>query len=138
MSILNKIIGKFVGNKAERDYGELEPYVGKVNAEFDKLRDISNDELRAKTNNLKEIIRNGLKPLEDEIAEMKEKAESDDIDVSESEAIYEKIDKVSKIIDDKLEEVLEEILPEAFAIVKETARRFNDNEKLVHSYVINK
>ncbi len=129
MNIVNTILGKFLGNKSDRDVKEVTPVVEKVKLEYEQLQDISNDDLRNKTNELKLRIQEYIKPTQDQINELKSKADSID-NISEKEEIYDNIDKLEKDINEKLEEVLDEILPTAFAIVKETARRFNDKEYL--------
>ncbi|MBI4647313.1 MAG: preprotein translocase subunit SecA [Bacteroidia bacterium] len=118
------------GNKSERDVKEIVPIAEKVKEEYAKLGSLTNDELRTKSAELKEKVRNFLKPYEDEIAEWKEKAESGQLDIYETENIYENIDKQTKEINNKIEEILNEVLPEVFAVVKETAKRFYENERL--------
>ncbi len=97
--------------------------------EFEKLRDISNDELRDKTLELKKVILKYIEEDEKEIRSLKEKAETEE-DVYNKEEIYAQIDKIEKHIDDKLEEILGESVPVGFAIMKETARRFKENSTL--------
>ena len=129
MSVVNKILGLFLGNKYERDMKEIDPYVEKVHVEFQKLQNLSNDELRDKTADLKKDILNGIKDDEEEIRLMKEKAEKEE-DVYNKEEIYNAIDKLEKQIEEKLEGILDEHLPLAFAIMKETARRFKENSEI--------
>src|SRR5690606_30326518 len=102
----------------------------KIKVEYAKLDVLSNDELRAKTSYFKEAISEYLAPIDAEIEELKAQAEQDDVDMSSKTTLYEKVDKLEKERDKKLEEVLMQILPEAFAVVKETARRFTENKKL--------
>jgi preprotein translocase subunit SecA len=129
MSIINSVLGLFLGNKYERDIKEINPYVGKTHIEFDKLRNISNDELREKTDLLRLEITGSMEADETEIKVLREKAEKEE-DVNLKEEYYNSIDKIEKQINEKLEVVLDEAIPRAFAIVKETARRFNENEEL--------
>jgi preprotein translocase subunit SecA len=129
MSILTKILGLFLGNKYQRDIKEINPYVEKVHMEFEKLRDLSNDQLRDKTLELKKVILKYIEEDEKEIRSLKEKAETEE-DIYNKEEIYALIDKIEKHIDDKLEEILDESVPVAFAIMKETARRFKENSTL--------
>jgi len=129
MSIINKVLGLFLGNKYERDIKEINPYVEKVHMEFEKLRDLSNDELRDKTSELKKEILGYIEEDENEIKSLKEKAEVEE-DVYKKEEIYNEIDKIEKIITGKLEEILDDCLPRAFAVVKETTRRFKENSVL--------
>jgi len=124
-------LAKLVGSKVEKDRKELQPYIGKVNLEFAKLREISNDELRQKTQDLKAYIRQQLLPLDEQIATLRKQiADNPQMNILEQEKIFNKIDELEKEHDKELEKVLEEILPQAFAIVKETARRFKENEVL--------
>ena len=127
-----KILNKFFGSKSERDRKELAPVVEQVNAEFAKLQSLSNDELRAKTINFKERIAEHLKQIEAEISELEQKAEADfDMDLQQKEDIYRKVDQLKKDRNQQIEDVLKELLPEAFAVVKETAKRFTLTPKLV-------
>jgi preprotein translocase subunit SecA len=126
MSIINNVLGLFLGNKYERDLKELNPYVDKIHKEFDKLGSLSNDELRGKTDELKKEILAGVESFENEIKELRAKAEKEE-NMDLKEEIYNQIDKVAKQTDTKLEEVLEGAVPLAFAIMKETARRFKEN-----------
>jgi len=129
MDIVNKILGLFLGNKYERDIKEISPYVVNILQEYDKLQNLSNDQLRDLTSSLKQEILNEIEPDRNEIKSLKEKAESED-DVYRKEEFYNEIDKVEKLIDEKLEKKLDELIPRAFAIVKETARRFKENSVL--------
>ncbi|UBM57866.1 preprotein translocase subunit SecA [Marinilongibacter aquaticus] len=131
LKLITKGIKKVFGTKSEKDVKELTPYVIATNEEYAKLHDLSNDEFRAKTWALKERIKEALKPITDEIAELKEKAENDNsLGIDEKERIFKKIDELTEKEDEELEVVLLEILPEAFAIVKETAKRFKENDQL--------
>ncbi len=130
MSILNKIMGKFFKSKSDRDIKELEPLVEKINEHFKALQSLSNDELRAKTISFKEAIQTAIVAETDEIKDLKIKVEQEeDVDVKES--LYNRIDELKKISYEKSEGVLEQILAEAFAVVKETARRFTEQEEVV-------
>ncbi|MBN2862120.1 MAG: preprotein translocase subunit SecA [Bacteroidales bacterium] len=130
MSVINKVLGMFLGNKYERDMKEINPFVDKIHQEYEKIKDLSNDQLRDKTEELKKEIHNHIEVDENEIRSLREKAESSE-DVYGKEEIYNEIDKIEKNINTKLEEILDELVPRAFAIVKETARRFKENEELV-------
>lgn len=130
MSFINTILSKFVGNKAQRDLKETQPVVDKIKAAYEEIKNLSNDDLRARTGVLKQRIKDHVKALENEIAELREKAEKDETPMDEIEDIYRKIDKLEKELLKKIEEALDEVLPEAFSIVKETARRFKENEKV--------
>ena len=127
---LGKIVGKFLGNKADRDMKEVAPYVEKVAAEFEKLQGITNDELRARSAALKLKIEDYVSEEKRSVEEMKTHAEDPEVDVNEVEALYQEIDKLEGRIDEKYEEILNEVLPESFAIIKETARRFKENSEI--------
>jgi preprotein translocase subunit SecA len=126
MSIVNKVLGLFLGNKYERDMKEINPYVEKVHEEFALLQNLTNDQLRDKTAEIKEAIHKEIEGDEGQIKELKLKAEAEE-DVDAKESIYNEIDKIEKTIEEKLEGILDRHLPIAFAIVKETARRFKEN-----------
>ncbi len=130
MSFINDILAKFIGNKAQRDLQETQPFVEKIKLAYNLVKDLNNDDLRALTGTLKERIKAHIKPLEDEIAELRAKAESDETPMDEVEEIYRKVDKLDKELLKKTEEALNDVLPEAFSIVKETARRLKENEKV--------
>lgn len=121
---LNKLLGK----KSDRDFRELWPVVEKVKIEYDLIVRMSNDELRAKTEDLKEQIRDFIADDLKEINKLKSEAESDETEITDREEIYRNIDKLDKRVLEKIEQKLDEILPVAFALVKETARRFVENE----------
>ncbi len=127
---VSKIIGKFVGNKADRDMREVAPFVGKIRASYETLQVLSNDELRERSAALKQKVTDYVAEEKENLEALKAKAESPDVNVTEKEFIYSEIDKLDEQIDEKFEVVLNEILPEAFAVIKETARRFNDNEEM--------
>ncbi len=129
MSVINKVLGLFLGNKYEKDIKEIDPFVNLVHKEFEKLQGLTNDELRDKTADLKEQILSGIVENLEEIKRLRENAEKEE-DVYLKEEIYNNIDKLEKNVEDKLEGILDEKLPEAFAIVKETAKRFKQNSVL--------
>ncbi len=123
-------LSKLFGSKSERDIKRIMPLVEKTKEEFAKLESLSNDNLRAKTTELKQRIQDYLADTDREIAELKAEAEQPEMEMAEKTAIYEKADTLGKDRDKKLEEVLIQVLPEAFAVVKETARRFTQNTEL--------
>ena len=129
MSIINSILGLFLGNKYERDIKEINPFVEKTHVEFEKLQNLSNDQLRDKTIELKKEILSHIEEDEKNILSLKEKAEKEE-DVYLKEELYNEADKIEKLIEEKLEKVLDECVPRAFAIVKETAKRFKENTTL--------
>lgn len=120
------IIKKVFGSKSERDMKQVRPILEKVLAAYKDIDKLSNDELRARTEELKKKIREREEPFEKRIAEIKEHLESD-IPVSEKEKLATESDKLVKEEDEEIEKVLNVILPEAFAIMKSTARRFAQN-----------
>jgi preprotein translocase subunit SecA len=122
---------KILGTKSEKDIRSIDPIVVEINEVFKTLSSISNDELRAKSKKLKEKIQDGIKEEKDEIATIRKKIEMEPaMDVNSKEELYKEIDEIEVKITQKIEEILEEILPEAFAILKETARRFKENKEL--------
>jgi len=129
MSIINDILGLFLGNKYERDMKEINPFVEKIHIEFEKLQNLSNDQLRDKTQELKKEILEYIAEDENKIKSIKESAEEEE-DVYRKEESYNEIDKIEKQINEKLEIILDECVPRAFAIVKETARRFKEQSEL--------
>jgi len=132
LDFLNKAVTKIFGSKSDKDIKEVTPLLEKTREEFPKLAPLSNDELRGKTAFFRQRIREYLAEVEREIAEKrKEVDEQPDMDPDEKEKIYKEVDLLEKEHDKKLEEALLEILPEAFAVVKETARRFFENKTLV-------
>jgi preprotein translocase subunit SecA len=131
--MINSIVkgfSKIFGNKSERDIKEMKPLVDEINRHFDQYKNISNDELRGKTLEFKSRIADFLKDIDAEIAELKTRAEGEDVDIALTEEIFNDIDKLKKKRDEELEKVLKQILPEAFAVVKETARRFSENTQI--------
>jgi preprotein translocase subunit SecA len=129
MDIVNKVLGLFLGNKYERDIKEITPYTIEILREYEKLNDLSNDELRDLTLVLKREIREEMEPDENEIKSLKNKAEEEE-DVYRKEEYYNEIDKIEKLIDEKLEKKLDQLVPRSFAVIKETARRFVENSVL--------
>jgi preprotein translocase subunit SecA len=129
MSIINNVLGLFLGNKYERDIKEINPYTEKIKQESEKVKDLSNDDLRDRTDELRKEILGSIEGDENEIKSLREKAEKEE-DVYLKEEIYNEIDKIEKLINDKLEVVLDQVVPRAFAIVKETAKRFKENSVL--------
>jgi preprotein translocase subunit SecA len=125
-------ITKLFGNKSDRDVKAIMPLVERTKEEFAKLEQISNDELRAKTVAFKNIIAEGLTDIDKEIKEIKGRVENDaaEIEVAEKTDLYTQLDKLQKERDKELEVILLRILPEAFAVVKETARRLANNATL--------
>lgn len=124
-------ISKLFGSKSERDVKSIQPIVEKIKAEYAKLGSLSNDELRAKTIYFKETIAEGLSGIDSEIQAIKDRTENElDMDVAEKVELYTQLDKLEKDRNKELEDILMNILPEAFAVVKETASRLAANSSL--------
>ncbi len=128
--MLNAILSKLFGNKSDRDLMPIYPVVKQVNEEYNKLQSLSDDELRNKTNEFKDYIKSKLSGLDSNIAELQEQTEVTDIDLNDKDDLFKEIDKLKKQRDAAIENALTELLPQAFAVVKETARRFTENKKL--------
>jgi preprotein translocase subunit SecA len=124
MGLIDGIIAKLFGTKSDRDLKELMPIVNRVKEAYPRFVNLSNDELRSETERLKKKIREYISAEENKVAELKTQMETEGIDFDEKEKVYSEVDSLIKLIDVKIEEILNEILPEAFSIVKETARRF--------------
>lgn len=125
----NEFLTKLFGNKSQRDLKEITPYVEKIKAVYPSIQQLSNDELRKKVDDIKQHI-------QDYVAEERAKVDKlregiDNKELEEREAIWAEVDKIEKEITDKMEVVLEEVLPEVFAIMKDTARRFTENPEVV-------
>lgn len=125
---LNNLLAKIFGNKSDKDLKELRPYVAKINEQFEKVKTWSNDELRSRSSAMREEIRDYVRAENDRISELKASVEGKEL--SEREAIWAEVDKIEEHILDMKEEKLTELLPEAFAIMKDTARRFMENETI--------
>jgi preprotein translocase subunit SecA len=129
MSIINRVLTIFLGNKEERDLKEINPYIGMIRTETEKLISLSNDELRDRSAILRKEIRESVAEEEKHINDLKAEAEREE-DVNLKEELYNQVDKLDKQVLEKIESKLDEVLPAAFAIMKETARRFKENEVL--------
>lgn len=130
LDFVNKVLNKVIGNKSEKDIKALEPRVEEINKIFAGLESLSNDELRAKTQEFKERINEYVAEPRARIEELKTQTEDSNTDILAKENIYADIDKIEEEIDGKVEEILDQILPEAFAVIKETARRFKEHDSL--------
>ncbi len=129
LGFISKIFG---GSKSEKDVKKIEPFVGKINQFFATYQSISNDELRNKTLEFRQRIKEYLTEIDAEIIAKNTAAEELPFnDLMGKDSIYQEVDKLKKERDKKIEEVLLDILPEAFAVVKETARRFKENTEIV-------
>ncbi len=130
MAIIDTIIKTFLGDKSVKDIKKIQPVVDVVNQEFDKLSDLSNDQLRSKTLELQKEIFEYFQTEKSEIDSLKNDIEEEKFDLTEREDVYKRIDKLEEEIDNKIEKKLNQILPQAFAIIKETAKRFKENSEI--------
>ena len=126
---LSKILQSLFGNKSSRDMKLIQPLVEKVKAVYPEIQSLSNDALRAKTNEIKKYVQDSAKEQKQQIEELKSKIEDTPID--EREEIFNQIDKLEKEALEVYEKSLNEVMPVAFSIVKDTARRFAENEETV-------
>lgn len=125
----NDILSKLFGNKSQRDLREVQPYLTKIKETYPSIQALSNDELRARSESLKQKIREYTAVERAEIEKLKSNVE--ELDLEAREEVWNKVDKIEKTILDRTEEILDEALPEAFSIVKDTARRFAENAEIV-------
>ena len=125
----NDILSKLFGNKSQRDLREVQPYLTKIKETYPSIQALSNDELRARSESLKQKIREYTAAERAEIEKLKSNVE--ELDLEAREEVWNKVDKIEKTILDRTEEILDEALPEAFSIVKDTARRFAENAEIV-------
>ncbi|MAQ75470.1 MAG: preprotein translocase subunit SecA [Aquimarina sp.] len=129
MGILDSVLKVFVGDKSKKDIKEIQPKVDLIKKAEKTLENLSHDELRAKTIEFKQKINEARKDIYKKIEELQEQANTTE-DIDEKEDIYAEIDKLKDESFEAAEKVLNEILPEAFAVVKETAKRFADNDQI--------
>lgn len=123
------IISQLFGNKAQRDMKEIQPYVDQIKAVYPEIDALSNDELRQRSQALMDKIQDRVKDKKARIAELK--AGIEDLEIDQREKVYNEVDKLEKEIKDDYKAILDEILPETYAIVKSTARRFAENEQVI-------
>ncbi|MET0244152.1 MAG: preprotein translocase subunit SecA, partial [Flavitalea sp.] len=129
LGFISKIFG---GSKSEKDIRILEPIVGEINRHFASYQSLSNDQLRGKTVEFRARITEHLKETDEEISSLTKKAEELPFEeIADKDTIFQKVDELKKDRDKKIEEILKEIHPEAFAVVKETARRFKENPEMI-------
>jgi preprotein translocase subunit SecA len=127
LSFINKIFG----NKSDRDVKSAQPIVDKIKEEYEKLSSLSHDELRAKTATFRARIKSGLAEIDGKIADIKKNVEEHaELSVHDKTNLYDEVDRLEKDRNKQLETTLMELLPEAFAVMKETAKRFTDNETI--------
>ena len=126
-----QFISKLFGSKSDRDVKGIQPIVEKVKEAFAKLENLSNDELRAMTVGFKETIQTGLASIDDELQQIKDRIATElEMDVNEKVELYTQQDKLEKDRNKALEVILMDILPQGFAVVKETAKRLKENATL--------
>jgi preprotein translocase subunit SecA len=129
LGFLSKVFG---GNKSEKDIKNIMPIVAEINRHFAAYNSLTNDELRAKTVEFRTRIKDHLAETDAKIAQLNQQAEELPFsDINGKDVIYQEVDKLKKERDKEIEEILKELLPEAFAVVKETARRFKENSEMV-------
>lgn len=126
---ISKSLKKVFGTKYEKDVQKYLPVVEQINEHYNSYTNISNDELRNKTVEFRNRIADYLREIDDQISSLKAQAETEE-DLHEKEFLFQEIDQLKKNRNQSLEEILNELLPEAFAVVKETARRFKENSEL--------
>ncbi len=128
--MIQNILKKLLGDSKKNVFKDINPLVDLTKKAFTTLQSLSNDELRGKTLEFKSKIKAYTADVDHEIAALKAKTQDENTDVDAKDEIFQEIDKLELLSNEKLEEVLLEILPEAFAVIKETARRFNENEEI--------
>ena len=129
LGFISKLFG---GSKSEKDVKTILPLVQKVNQFFSSYQSLSNDELRGKTVEFRSRIKEHIKEIDTEIATLSRQGEELPFnEITQKDDIYKQVDQLKKDRDKKIEEILKEILPEAFAVMKETARRFKENTEMV-------
>ena len=129
MAFVTKLLSKILGNKSDRDIKDIDPVLQAIKKEYERIVKLSNDQLRDESDCLKALIQERIQIESQEIEELKVRIE--EVEIQESEKLYERIDKLEEIITEKIEAVLNEILPTAFSVVKETANRFSSSDKIV-------
>lgn len=131
LDFVSKGIAKVFGTKSDKDIKKVLPYVGQINQVYQSYSTISDDDLRGETAKIREHITEGLAAIDAEIASLNQKvADNPDLDIHEKEEVFKAIDALEEDRNQALEDLLMEVLPQAFAIVKETARRFKENQQL--------
>ena len=129
MSFINKVLKVFVGDKSQKDIKSIQPIVDQIKKLEPAFANLSHDELRAKTVDFKSKINDSIADIQKNIDELKEQIEATS-DIDQKEELYQKIDRLNEEAYEVTEKVLAEILPEAFALVKETAKRFTESDTI--------
>ncbi len=126
-----QLIAKILGNKSTRDIKRLMPLVVQAGKDWEEIKPLSNDELRNETTKIQDTINSGLKHIDDKLAALHQKiADNPDLDINEKENVFAEIDRIELDRNKELEKILLKVLPRTFAIVRDTARRFKENEYL--------
>ena len=129
MSLLNSVLKVFVGDKTKKDLAKILPIVEQINSHYKSFKELSNDELRKKTLSFKNKLQSDLKQVNDQIQQIESGIKNIE-DIDQKENLYQQIDDLTTESEKIITQSLEELLPEAFAVVKETARRFVENTSL--------
>ena len=129
MSLLNSVLKVFVGDKTKKDLAKILPLIDEINIHFNSFKNLSNDELRNKTLTFKDKLKSDLREVNQQIQKIKSKIEKIE-DIDQKEALYQQVDDLTTDGEKIIAKTLDEILPEAFAVVKETARRFVENRSI--------
>ena len=129
MSIVNSLLKVFLGDKSGKDLKKLTPIVDEINNHFNRLSSITNDQLRDKTIEFKKLISDETEDLNSSVSDLNDKL-SNELSNTEKEEIFKHIESLENDLIEKKSEVLDRLLPEAFAVVKETAKRFFENEEI--------
>ena len=130
LDILSKGIRKLFGDKSERDIKDLEPKVAEINKIYEELKSLSHNDLRAKSQELREHVRQAVSEFTEKIEALRAEAKTVNENPGRQEELFDEVDELVKQKDKRYEEVLEEILPQAFAVMKDTARRFTENSEI--------
>jgi preprotein translocase subunit SecA len=125
---ISNFLKKFFGSKSQRDIKEILPILSKIRESYTEVEKLTNDQLRLKAVEIKDHVRNTVREKEEAIQSLKQQVESGEADIEKIENVYHEIDRIEKEIIGDLEKVLMDVMPVAFSIVKETARRFKENE----------
>ena len=129
--MIGNLLKKIIGDKNTKDRSTYQPFVDSVNAVYPEIQSLTDNELRSQTNVFIQKIQEDKSALEQQLTELKEEAENTALSIQDKTAIFEKVEKLEKEVDERIEETLLEILPQAFSVIKETAYRWANNGKLV-------
>ncbi len=129
--MIGNFLKKIIGDKNSKDRSTYQPFVDSVNAIYPEIQSCTDNELRNHTNTFIQKISEDKSALEEQLSKLKNEAENPELSIQDKTEIFEKVEKLEKEVDEKIEESLLEILPKAFAVIKETANRWANNGKLV-------